>query len=181
MTQTQKKIFEIPLILLLIWFWQVLEIWIARIPMQSGSLQLVPILITYVALTRTWGKLTAICFFLALVASFNVGFSKNVFLAMHLWGALVTKLFSSEFAIEGRRPFMLLAGGAHVFVKLFTWICLKYTETAPTLGYYGETVFLSTLATLGLAYLVFPYLVGWDEYFEHPIAESRDLNPDKLK
>jgi hypothetical protein len=181
MTQTQKKAFEIPILIFLVWIIQIAEIWILRLPFESGALQVVPIVITYIALTRSWGRLALICTVLAFVASFTVGYSKSLFVAVQVWAALATKLFSSEFAIEGRFNFASLAGGAHLFSKLTLWFLLKASGEAPSLGYMVQATFFSLGASMIFAYLIFPFLVGWDEYFEHPIAESRELNPDVLR
>ena len=181
MNNTQKNTLEIPIIIALLWIWQSLEISLFRLPSNGGSLQLIPILVTYVALTRTWGMTTLISFFLIFAQSFVSGIELNLFVAIGLWTALCTKLFAIEFAVEGRQQFMLLSGGAHLFNKPILYVLLRYQNNALPLWEEMKSLILSGIGTLALAYFVFPFLVEWDEYFEHQITDSRDLNPEVLR
>lgn len=181
MNQTQKYLFELPILALFFWIWQALELSVLRLPFGAGGIQIIPSIVTYIALTRSWERTTLFAFLLVFVGSFNIGIPATTYIAAGVWTALFAKLFSSEFAVEGSQKFMLLAGGAHLCNKFLIFALLRYQHNALPFWIFIKDVTISSLSTMALSYFVFPYLVRWDEYFEHAIDESRDLNPDVLR
>lgn len=181
MTQTQKFIFEIPILVLMFWIWQSFELSFLQIPWRGGALQLIPVVLTYVALTRSWTMLTLVSLLFLNVQSFTSGYSAPLIVALGLWTALMTRLFAKEFAVEGRWKFSFLAIGAFAFNKLLVFVSMRYQDLNCPLSSFIQSLGISSLAHFLLAYAMFPFMIVWDEFFGHEVAESRDLNPGVLR
>jgi len=49
------------------------------------------------------------------------------------------------------------------------------------LGTALASLFITAPIVALVAWIIFPVCVRWDEFFEHPVYESRDLNPGTLR
>ena len=181
MTPTQKRFVEIPLLLGLLWLIQALEISFLQMPFQAGAVHVVPVVIVYFALTRSWTRLVILSILFALAGSFTVGHAATIYVAVQFWTALFSKVIVSEFALEGRKPFAFLVVGSNAFSKTLTWILLGMQAHAMPAQFFLKSLFLSMGTTAIVAWFIFPLCVSWDEYFDHPVHESRELNPDILR
>ncbi len=181
MTQTQKRIFEWPMLLVAIWALQALEISLLQLPAHAGGLNVISILSVYLALTRSWPVLLVLSTVLAVMASAAVTHSGGVVLAAYVWTALATKAAAQAFALEGRRQFTGLVAGAFVFRKALTFVLLSTFDVQPTLtGAIGYT--LAGVVPAAIAgWFLFPLFMAWDAYFLHEAEDARELNPDRIK
>ncbi len=100
------------------WILQALEISLLQLPFQLGSVHVIVIVISYLALTRDWPKMVMLCLVFSIMASFTTTVPTGVCVAIMMWMGLLSKIFVQEFALEGRRTFMLLAVANFVFFKL---------------------------------------------------------------
>lgn len=177
MTQTQKKIFEWPLIILILWLSQSLEIAVlSHLPKWMGAVQLAPIIIFYIASVRGWGILTVCTVIFALIGSSTSSYPVSIYISASLWTALTIKLFVTGITVEGRRSFFLLSFGGQILAKILTWGFLhSFSRSLPVLPSISIVIFNSIL-TAGVAWIVYPYLRGWDRYFEHNPEESGELS-----
>jgi len=180
MTQTQRKLLEIPILLLLLWLTQGLEISLLRLPFGLGSLDVIPVLVTYTALTRHWYLLGALSFAFAFIGSSTVAYSAGIYIGVQMWTALVTKICVKAFALEGRGPFTGLAVSSWMVGKILTGFLLSLSQPPLPLGFFFAQLATGALSTALIAWLFFPAFVGWDKFFEHEPDEARDLSPDIL-
>lgn len=182
MTQTQKKIFEWPFIILIIWLSQAVELSVlSKMPSWIGAAQLVPIFIFYLASTRSWGPLVLLTLGLSALGASTVSYPTSVYMSVHLWTALVLRASVSSFSLEGRRSFLGLALSGQAFAKVLTWVLLHtFYRTLPPLQSISIVIFNSAF-TACVAWLVYPYLRSWDRYFEHNPEDSGDLNTSLVK
>lgn len=180
MTQSQKKFFEWPLLLLSMLVLQVLEVGFLHLPVL-GSLQITPILIIYITLSRGWGKLAGLSFLFASLASTWVAYPAPVFIGVQVWTALVTKAVVYGLALEGRNPFVFLVAGSNVFYRVLAWVLLRGASEALPFWDMLLHTFLTSLSSALLAWLLFPVFIWWDEYFEHEAEDARELNPNVLR
>lgn len=181
MTQSQRRFAEIPLLLLILWCVQALEISVLRLPLNAGAVHLMPVLITYVALTRSWGMLGLLSFAFAFMGSSTIAYPAGIYIAVQMWTALVTKGFVKAFALEGRTPFTVLAVSSHVVAKIITFLCLLALKMSPPVGHSVLHLVGGAASTALLAWFLFPPFVAWDSYFEHEADEARELNPTLLR
>lgn len=181
MTQLQRRLLELPLVLMFVWFFHSFEISIFELPYGTGSVQLIPVLITYFSLTRSWGQLTILAFGFGLIGAFTTGVPLGIYLAACVWTGLLTRALVSEFALEGRRSFMFMVFSSHLFNKSLIWFLLRIYNLQPPLMASVSRGLLSAICIGILGYLIFPILLRWDEFFEHAPYESRDINPGFLR
>jgi hypothetical protein len=181
MSPTQKRIFEWPILLLVLWMLQALEISLLQLPFSLGSVHVFVIVISYLALTRDWLKMMLLSVGFSIMASFTTTVPAGVHIATLLWMGLLSKIFVQEFALEGRRTFMLLAVSNFAFYKLSTWIILKLWFQTFSLADTVSSILLSAPVVMVGAHLAFPWLLKWDHYFDHPVHESRDLMQGTLR
>ncbi len=181
MNPTQKRFLEWPL-LLFIWFViGALEMSVLQLPFGMGAPQIVPILIAYFCLTRNWFQLTFLTIIFAILSSGHIGFPTGVYVAGLLWAALITKIFVMGFTLEGRRAFVALVAIFHIFWQELTWLMLKSLNMAPLFRVMFWKLPGIVLIVGVLAWFLFPLFIRWDEYFDHAIDDSRELNPNVLK
>ncbi len=181
MTQTQKKIFEWPLLFLILVLIQAIEISLLDLPLGLSTLHFIPVLSIYIALTRSWGQILLLSFVLGILGSPAIGYPAAIYISVLAWTALTTKAVVSALALEGRRPFVGLTAASHIFSRLLTWALLKNIGSALPFSTMFQWMIGSTLTTSFLAWVLFPYFVAWDEYFEHEADEARELNPNVLR
>jgi hypothetical protein len=176
MTQGQKRNLEIPLFLLIFWLVQALELFVFRIPWIHGGIQLAPILIIYLSMTRGWKTLAIFGTTFAFMGSFNVGYPAALFIAAQLWTAFFVKIMVQEFALEGRRSFAFLNLAACVFSKTLIWFFLAESGKALPLSKAFINIPITSIFAFIAAWLVYPLLLWWEELFDHPSHENTDLN-----
>ena len=181
MNQSQKRWAEFPILLLLIWVFQGLELSVLRIPFQHGAVQMAPVIVVYVALTRNWEKLAWLSLFFGFLGSFTVGYSWIVYVAAQFWMGLAAKVFISGFTIDSKISFAFLVSGCVVFSKLLAGFLLKVSGIDLLFLYVARDSIFSALASGVLAYLVYSFFLAWDDYFDHPHIDASEINPDIIK
>jgi hypothetical protein len=178
MTSTQKRWVEWPLILILIAFVQALELSVfQKIPFFFGAIHLVPVVITYVALTRDWLKSVGIVTLFAALGSATIGFPVGFFVGAQVWTALLTKVLVSVLALEGRRIFCVLVMGGQIVSKILVIFMLSSKGRVPEMLHFWGVSLTSALAMGLLAWFIYPLLLWWDRYFEHIEEDMPELNP----
>lgn len=181
MTSTQKRWVEIPLLIFAIWFVQALQISILRLPFVDGAISIIPILIIYLSLTRTWGKAILLTLVFSYLDGFTAGINMLLFASTQLWTSMITKLLASGFTVDSRNSFATLVALGFGFTKTLTFFVLSSWGQAPPLQSFIATVFFGIFLTAGLAYLLLPLFVAWDDYFEHSHIEAAELSGEFLK
>lgn len=181
MTPTQKKFIEWPLLILLLWIAQSLEISLLRLPGVLGSFHVTPVLIVYLALTRSWPTLTILAFVFSVLGSTSVSHAIAVYIAAQMWTALVTKSVATALALEGRPQFTLLVAGSAVLSRVIMHGILLYIGQSTDLWTFLSYTVLGALPAALLGWLLFPLFMGWDRYFGHEADDSRELNPDIIR
>jgi len=181
MTKTQKKFAEWPILLFMIMLTQTAELALHNLPLFSGYVHLIPIMIAYIALTRSWYTLMLLTVIFAYIGSATIGYSMGIYLAVQMWTAMVLKSFVYAFALEGRRPFTGMVVASSLFAKILTWFFLKSFHLSQPLSHMVLSLPLTLLMAGLLAWLLFPVFVAWDNYFEHEAEDARDLDPNILK
>lgn len=167
MTQTQKRWIEVPLLLLILWVVQALEMTLFRLPYYLGAPQFISILIAYVAFTRGWNTVTVLSFVFSFIASANVGFSTGVFIAAHVWAALITKGVVMAMTLEGRPAFVGLVVGYSLLLRTLTYSLLQYANAGPTLPSFFAQILVQTTVFAGLAWILYSLFSFWDGFFGH--------------
>lgn len=180
MTPTQKRFVEWPLILLLVWSTQVLEISSLRVPLL-GPVQILPVLITYLAVTRAWGELFWQAATFAFLGSSVIGYPWPVYLAVQVWTALILHLVVQTFALEGRQAFTGLSALGSVTSKVLTYLVLRSGMQVLPFNIFLRDLFGAALSASILAWFLFPLFAAWDAYFEHEADEARELKPGALR
>ena len=181
MTPTQKKVLEWPLLILILWLSQSMEISLLRLPGPLGSFHIPPVLIVYLALTRSWGSLTLLAFVFSYLGSTSVSHSASIYIASQVWTALATKSVATALALEGRPQFTMLVVGSHIVSRLLTHVLLAYLgQNADVFSFVSYTLIGALPAAL-LGWLLFPLFMEWDRYFGHEADDSRELNPDLIR
>lgn len=181
LTQTQKKFIEWPLIILLVFCVQSLEISVLRLPLWIGPVHPIPVLLAYLAVTRNWDALVMLAAIFAFMGSSTIGYPWPVYLATQLWIALILKLIILTFALEGRRSFTGLTAVGNILSKILVFVILgSVSKTLPWPLFLRDT-FLSTIMSAILAWFLFPMFAAWDAYFEHEPEEARELRPGALR
>ncbi len=181
MTQTQKTFFEWPILIFILLIAQTIEISALHLPLGLGSIHVIPVLITYIALTRSWGSTALFSFIFAAIGSPTIGYPASIYIGVQIWTALATRAVVSGLALEGRRPFTILVVSSHIFSKLLTCFILGVVSRALPWADTIVHIFTTAFTTAALAWFMFPLFVGWDEFFEHEAAEARELNPNVLR
>lgn len=180
MTPTQKRFVEWPLILFLVWSTQVLEISTLRVPLL-GPIQILPVLITYLAVTRAWGELFWQSAAFAFLGSSVIGYAWPVYLAVQVWTALILHLVVQTFALEGRQAFTMLAALGSLAAKVLTYLVLRSGMQVLPLNIVLRDLVSAAVSASILAWFLFPLFAAWDAYFEHQADESRELKPGALR
>jgi hypothetical protein len=163
------------------WLAQSLEISLLRLPGALGSFHLPPVLIVYLALTRSWGVLTLLAFVFSYLGSTSVSHSTAVYIAAQVWTALATKGVATALALEGRPQFTMLVAGSHIMSRILTHLLLVYIGQGADFWTFLSYTVLGTLPAALLGWLLFPLFMEWDRYFGHEADESRELNPDLIR
>lgn len=176
MTQTQKKLAEIPLLLLSIWVFQALELSLVKLPFFLGVPQVTSMIIAYIAFSRGWKTTTALSLVFAVLGSSNVAIPTGLFIASHMWAALFTKMAVTALALEGRNSFVLLTIAFHFMLKAITLGLLQIINAGPTLPLFFAQVFSQLIFVVVFAYLLFPIFIRWDEFFGHSMDEDSTLS-----
>jgi hypothetical protein len=181
MTQTQKQWAEWPLLILSLWIFQALELSVLRLPFQNGAVQLTPIIVVYLALTRNWEKLAYLSFIFSFIGSFTVGYSWIIFVSAQFWMGLVAKVFIMGLTIDSRMSFSILTASAIVFCKLLTGFLLESSGVGLSFWAVVRDSIVSAIASGIVAFFAFPVFMAWDDYFNHPHIDASESNPDILK
>ncbi len=181
MNQTQKRAAEFPILLVLIWVFQAFELSILRLPFQHGGLQLSPVLVVYVALTRNWERMAVLTLFFSFLGSFTIGYSWIIFIAAQFWMSLIAKLFISGFTIDTRTAFGFLVFGCVVFFKLLSGFMLKSYGFDLSFFNVAKDSLVSGVASGLLGFGLYSFLMAWDDYFDHPHIDASEMNPDIIK
>jgi hypothetical protein len=176
MTPTQKRFTEGPLLLLMILLSQALELSLfQKIPIFLRPIQLTPILIAYLALTRDWGLTFLLSAALSYMGAATVGYPTGVYMASQIWVALSIRLLVSIMALEGRHAFTLLVLGGNLFQKLLVRLIMgsqgQFVDVALFLGDLAKTTVTATV----LAWILYPFFIKWDRFFEHERDDSSNL------
>ena len=181
MTPTQKRFAEWPVLIVLIWLAQALEVSLLRLPAPFGSFHLPPIIIIYLALTRSWPSLAMLSFLFAVAGAATVTQPGEIYIASQLWTAFATKAVVTAFRLEGRFAFTALVAGAHIINKILVLILLANRNIDVDLLTSILSVVFGTFPAVLLGWFLFPIFMRWDLYFMHEPAESRELNPDGIR
>jgi hypothetical protein len=172
MTMTQKRWLEIPLLLMIIWTFQALELSLLHLPYYLGTPQLISLLVAYVAFSRGWTTTVVLGFALSFLGSSSVGYATGLYIAAHVWSGLASKTLVSGLTLEGRSAFVLLVVGYNIFLRSLTWMLLKLIGASPTLPLFLAQFFTQTLLMALAAWIVFPLFVKWDDFFAHTQDEE---------
>jgi hypothetical protein len=173
-SQSQKKALEWPLLILLVFMTQALES--AWLPIE-----VIPILVSYLAATRRWGTLAGLSAVLGILGSPSVGFPGLIYISAIIWAALFQKAILQTFRLEGQQTFVGLAGLGMLLYKILVYTFLVFAGRArPFESFALHAVTVSVLAS-GLAWALFPLFAKWDELFEHDPDESTELKPGALR
>ncbi len=181
MTHAQKQWAEWPLLFLCIWVFQSLELSILRLPFQNGALQLTPVILVHLSLTRNWERLSLLSLIFSFMGSFTIGYNWVIFVSTQLWMALVSKLFTMSFTVDSKKSFAVLTFLSIAFFKMLSGFFLKINGL--NLGFFPvlRDTFISAFASGGLGYLLFPVMNAWDEYFNHAHIDAAEMDPDIIK
>jgi len=175
---SQKNLLEFVLLLLLITVFTALEnSFLAMLPFHLGRFQFLHIVIFYLALTRSWGHLCILSMFLAYAANTNSALSTGVHISTLMWTAYVIKITSYTLSFESRYSFVSLSLFAHLSLSIFIWSLNGLLYRSIPLKDMLATLPGSSLGICITAYLIYPLLVKWDQYFEHEPEDARDFNP----
>ncbi len=172
MTMTQKRWLEIPLLLLLIWVYQGLELSLLHLPYYFGTPQLISLIVAYVAFSRGWTLTVILGFLLSFLGSANIGYATGIFVAAHVWSGLASKTLVSALTLEGKPAFTLLVVGYSFFLRSLTWFLLKAHGASPTIPLFVVQFLVQTLLLAVAAWLLYPIFLKWDEFFMHAQDEE---------
>jgi|GEM_PF-1378496 len=167
MTQTQKSWIELPLMLLLLWILQAFELSLLHLPYYLGTPQVISILVAYIAFTRGWMSTTILTLILSFIASANVGFPTGVFIAAHIWTALITKTIVASLTLEGRPAFVALVVGFSLILRSITWTLLEFSGASLTLPLFLAQIFVQTFVFAALGWILYSVFCYWDHFFDH--------------
>ncbi len=181
MTHSQKQWSEWPLILCLVWFFQALEISVLRLPFQNGALQITPVVIVYLAMTRNWEKLSLLTLVFSFLGTFTVGYSWIIYMAAQFWMAMTVKLFITGFTVDSRLSFAALVFCATGFGKLLSGFLLNSSGIQLSFFHTLKDSILYSAASGLLGFFCFTLFFVWDEYFNHPHIDASEMNPDIIK
>jgi hypothetical protein len=181
LSATQKRWSEWPLILITMIVAQSASLGFLNIPGLEFAPTLLSALLPYLSLTRSWGRLFALGCLFASCAAATAAYPWTTYLSASLWALLAMKLVVMSFAVEGRNQFVLLTVGYQLIESSVLYVLLYRQGLNPEFSYWILRLPLVAIVGGSVAYLCFPWFVRWDEYFEHAIDESRDLNPGSLK
>jgi len=172
MTMTQKRWLEVPILLAIIWLSQALELSLLHLPYYLGTPQLVSLLIAYVAFSRGWTSIMIIGFVLSFLGAANNGYPTGLYIAAHLWAALLMRIVVSALTLEGRSAFVLLVASYDIFLKTLTWTLLKFLGASTAVPLFLAQFAAQTTLMAICAWLLFPVFRKWDEYFLHALDED---------
>jgi hypothetical protein len=178
MTMTQKRWLETPILLMILWIFQALELSILHLPYYLGTPQLLTLIVGYAAFSRGWAGTAALAALMSFLASANVGYPTGLFVAAHIWAALGTKGAVSALTLEGRPAFVLLVVGYSFLLKVITLSLLKFAGASPTLPLFIAQFFSQTAIMALAAWIAYPLLRKWDDYFLHT-TDDDSLGPQK--
>lgn len=181
MTPTQKKFSEFPIMILLVWIVQALEVSILRVPGVFAPVHFIPVLTCYITVTRNWFVMAALALLFAFLGSSTVGYPWPVYVSALLWTALTLKIVILTFTLEGRRAFTLMTGAGGILFKILVHVILG--STARTLPFFSalRDWLASGLVMAAMAWFLFPVFAAWDAFFEHQSDEARELKPGALR
>ena len=179
MSLTQKRLIQIPLLFLIIFFvilpleWSVFS----QLPFYLGPLNVLSILITYLALTRSLTQTVFWGMIIGFISSLTYPFGYGAIIAAYAWSALAAKLISYTFPFDSRIPFVALVLMQSTFCKaLWRILTLKTYHGIGILDFILKS--LPSYLSIGvMAYFLLPILVVWDEFFENNAASGSELSP----
>ncbi len=179
MSLTQKRLWQFPLLFLII-FMGVLPLeWtvFSQLPLYLGPFNLLSILITYIALTRSITQTLAWGLILGLISSLLYPFGFGAAIAACAWSALATKLMTYALPFDSRIPFAALACYQAAFSKvLWRLLTLEEYHGISWLDFILKNI-PSFFSTAVVAFLLIPIFVIWDEFFENNSPKGSDLKP----
>ncbi|NCN26918.1 hypothetical protein GW915_05025 [bacterium] len=163
---------------MIIWLIQGFEISLSRMSLFGiVSIQLCPVIILYLSLTRDWSQLALLATAFAYIGSSVASVHPMIFISVYLWTAFIAKALVITLALENRRAFTFLVMTSVVFAKLLYASILRVQGVQIEYGIVLQSILGASFFSSILAFLIYPTLVFWDRYFEHDIDSSRDLNP----
>lgn len=162
--------------MLLLWAFQALELSIMQLPLFVGVPQIVSFIVAYIAFTRDWGMIAILSFAFAALGSANVTYSSGIFIAAHMWTALFIKLAASSLTLEGRQSFVMLMVAFHFLYSLIVMVLLHLVSAGPTIPSFFAQFLLQVLFVALGAFILYPLLQKWDEFFEHSDEEENSLS-----
>lgn len=179
MSLTQKRLLQFPLFFLLI-FVVVLPLeWtvFSQLPFYLGPFNLLSILATYLALTRSLPQSLLWGLIIGTITALLYPFGFGAIIAAYAWSALAAKLMTYAMPFDSGLPFAALACYQVAFCKVL-WRLLTMQE------YHGISwldfilkSLPSFLTTAVAAFMLLPVFVIWDEFFENNSPKSSDLKP----
>ncbi len=179
MSLTQKRLLQIPLFLFITFLMIIPLEWtiFSRLPFRLGPIQLLPIVMTYFALTRSfiatvfWGVI------LGFLSTFSLPFAFGAAIAAQSWATISAKLITYLMPFDSPILFGILVCTQSVIYKIL-WRVLSSGayKALPWSTFIAENL-PSYITLFILSLLIFPILVIWDTFFENNLETSRDLKP----
>lgn len=176
MTNTQKRYLEIPLLLFIILMTQAFETFLG-----TSYFHPIPLLISYLAFTRGWKTLAWLSAAFAYIGALTVAYSAGLYVAVQVWLALGLKLIVDNFALEGRRAFVIMAAVSTVAARILTWSLLVGQGDAIPVTMLVVTCITEPITTALLAWVLFPAFNNWDAFFGHEREDTREYGDGLLK
>lgn len=177
MSLTQKRLIQLPLFFLMAFF-AILpaeQSILARLPFGLGPVQILPIALTYVALTRSFAKTILWGIILGLVTSLGVPFGFGDMIVAQTWAALVAKLITSTLPVDNKGTFAVVACWQALVARISWRLLTMGAFHGVTWWRFTLDILPSFLTIAAFAYVFFPIFILWDEFFENDSTAVRDL------
>lgn len=152
----------------------------SQLPFYLGPFNLLSILLTYLALTRSlpqtliWGLL------IGCISALLYPFGFGAIIAAYAWSAMAAKLMTYALPFDSRAPFAALVCYQVAFHKVL-WRLLTLEQYSGVSWFDFILKNIPSFLTTGIiAYILLPVFVVWDEFFENNSPKSSDLKPNIL-
>jgi hypothetical protein len=172
MRPIKRKWLEWPLLLFCIWAAQATDLSLIRLPYELGGLPWIPVVVGYIGFTRDWPQVMLLSFLISFLDAPTASYPTGIYVASLVWTGLFAKLLVASFTFEGRLSFTLLGCWFMLFYKSLTWALLKSVQIAPSLALSLAELIPSVLVGAGLAWLLYPAFVKWDQLFDRSFDEE---------
>ena len=150
----------------------------SQLPFYLGPVNLLSLLVTYIALTRTLPESVLWGLSLGAISALCYPFGFGAVVSAYAWSALLSRLVAYALPFDSRIPFAALACFQSLLSKII-WRILTYKNFhgIPLWDFILKNL-PTLLTTLILAYLMLPLMVFWDDFFENNASTTAsDLNP----